>query len=160
MLIKNANISSNHDSGKALTWFILLIVVIGLVTGFKFGTAYFNHESFEKQVEEMAETYLLENGYDLVGNIINTAETDYGIILETEDIKWRLNDLGTQVSINFNYISIVYLILTTYPLRMNVSITKDMTKQKEMLDNVKERVEENLKKANEKSWDEARELSQ
>jgi len=119
-------------SGRAATWILLLILVITIIIGFKFGTAYFNNATLKSKIEEVAERTILEQKYNPMKNVIMVAE-DHGIFLEPEDIFIKLSSQNTQMKINFTYIEEIDLHLKKYHLEMYVDVTKDIAKQKNIL---------------------------
>ena len=115
--------------GKASTLFIILILIVLFTVGPKIGKAYFDNASFKNQIEELAERTILEVGFDLPTSLVNTAK-EYQIVINPKDVKYKVNDNKDQIKINFDYTRNIDLYAMTYPLSFNIDLTKQLTKEK------------------------------
>jgi len=136
----NNNSLKNSSSGKASTWFLFLILVAAGITGFKFGKAYFDNATLKSEVEEIAERHLLEEAYPLIENIIPTAQM-YGINLKPKAIIYNINSRRDQIKVGFSYTKDIDLYVYKYPLKLSMQISKNMAKERNILENFKTEVE-------------------
>ena len=128
------------SKGKTSTWFIILVLLAAFVVAFKIGKLYFDNATLKSEVEEISERYLLEEDYDLIGNLIKTA-SHYDIQLKPKDIHHTVNSNRSQIDLSFTYKRPVDLYVLHPEFGLSIEVTKEMAKARNILDNFKTDVE-------------------
>jgi hypothetical protein len=87
-------------------------------------------------------------------------QQQYEIPVKRKDIKWRVNNSGDQINLKLEYVKRVDLIAAQYPLYLKIDVTKDMTKEKNLIRDIRGDIENELRSSEENRWEETDEYNE